>query len=186
MSSDVGHPDRLTLLIGEAIVAWSQIESTWAHIFFNLLFDGYGAKPRSDQAVTDDAEARNEPAQQRDRAAAVYFSVPNSRNQRRMVVALARVALADKPDAVSVISKLAARTDKLSEWRNRLAHAYYDRPTSWKNGKRVYGDVQVSSHGQHRFGVPEVEEQIKHFEELDAKMTHLLLAVADLDYFPEP
>lgn len=177
-------PDRLVVLIGEVIVVWSQIEATWAHIFFNLLYEGFGAKATSDPETGGYVDPEDS-AQKRERAAAVYFSIPNSRNQRRMVVSLAEVALAKKPKTVEAISKLARKTDKLSEWRNRLAHAYYDRDMTFEGTKIIYGDLQVSPHGKYKFSEAQVEKQIEAFQELDRKMGQLLLATFDLDELPE-
>ena len=69
------QPDRLTVLVGEAIIEWSRIEATWAHIFLNLLYSDLGEPEPTTQPISDVDPYFQ---QKRDRAAAVFFSVPNS------------------------------------------------------------------------------------------------------------
>lgn len=174
--------ERLPKLIGEAIVVWSQIEATWAHIFFQLVYAGIGEPLGLD---VDDGRpvVQEDPrwAEKRNRAAAVFFSVPSSKNQRRMVVELAKVALKEKPEVLNALKKLANRTDKMSEWRNKFAHAYYDRPLLRRGNAVFYGPIAVSELGKHQFTEAEISNQIVEFGTLRNLMNHAMLAVVDLD-----
>jgi len=174
--------DRLPQLIGDAIVVWSQIEATWALIFFHLAYDGLG-EPVGINPETGEAEVQRDPyrSAKQERAAAIFFSVPNSRSQRRMVVDLAAVALkSSKPDLFVTLKRLAKRTDKLSDWRNKFAHAYYDRPITIEGTIVTWGPVAVATFSKHQFSEHEIQQQITEFKKLSDAMNSLLMAVWDV------
>jgi hypothetical protein len=184
--SPADKPDTLPKLIGEAIVSWSQIEAVWAHIFFHLVYDGLGA-PLGIDTETGTPMPEEDPhwRQKRARAAAVFFSVPNSKNQRRMVVELAAEALKAKPEIFASLKKLAGMTDTLSEWRNKFAHAYYERPMTFQNNQVLYGPIAVSQLGKYQYSEVEATKKIAEFEELLNLMNQVMLATMDLDDPPK-
>lgn len=181
-------PDPLTLLVGEAIVAWSRVESGWAEIFFHLIYDDFGHAPKDGPQKKDALfEAMADRRAKRDRAAAIYFSVPSGRGQRRMVLGLAEVALKNDQDAMKTLRKLADKTDKLGTWRNQIAHAFYDQFMIDVGDATILSGVEMNAQPRHGFQDPlkEIPDRIREFNELGNNLLQMYLAIWGTFKLPE-
>ena len=123
MSKPKKRDASATLLrqIGEALVAWSQIEDIWASIFQLLLFDDM--EERTTPGVFRDDD---EPYEPRERALSIWDSLQSSKAQLDMTEALAR-STAPTTGGSSRLRAALKMTHELRGKRNALAHAPFER-----------------------------------------------------------
>ncbi len=133
--------------IGEAMVAWSQIEDIWASIFQVLLFDDMQERTTPGVFRTDD-----EPYEPRERALSIWDSVQSSKAQLDMTEALARVVLRRRPKDLAPLRTALNATNKLRGKRNALAHAPFQRENEFPMMGEVWkgpGKLQLTERAKH-------------------------------------
>ena len=101
---DTKDPDPIAEhaeLIGRVAIAWNDVQR-----LIYLLFEHFSELPS-------------------EKAQAVFGAIGVDRTQRRIVLALGRIAMADDPDLVKRLGKALHALDKMAEERNAAIH------TSW-------------------------------------------------------
>lgn len=162
MTRQPDHDSEIVKLIGEATVSWNGIEHGWMLIFQWLLS-----------------------APNRECAEAAFFAVNSSAAQRRMVGAMAEIALKDNTPHLEEVRDLLDVTGKQSGWRNAFIHGFYGYEF-WENEKTkalVQSALMVIDSGPNKLNSKDLQAELQRliprFNQISQKVLELWRRLAE-------